>query len=73
MMSRDLIAGIGLIDTDEFIDELPHPGSIVVVRDVLQGILLSEMPSRLGVMTFLQDLYFDLIGRGDVYQPVLQY
>jgi hypothetical protein len=52
-MSRDLITGIDLTGIDEFIDELSHPGSIVVARDMLQGILLSEIPSHLGVMIFL--------------------
>jgi hypothetical protein len=41
MISRDLIIDIDLIDIDEFIDKLLYPGSIIIMGDILQDILLS--------------------------------
>jgi hypothetical protein len=41
MISRDLIMDIDLVDIDEFVDKLSYPGSIIIMGDIFQGILLS--------------------------------
>jgi hypothetical protein len=40
MISRDLITDIDLIDINKFIDKLSYPGSIIIIGDILQDILL---------------------------------
>jgi hypothetical protein len=53
MMMGDLIMSIDLIDTDEFVDKLPYPGSIIITGDIFQDILLSQISSYPCIMIFL--------------------
>jgi hypothetical protein len=53
MMMGDLIPNIDLIDTDEFVDKISYPGLIIIIGDIFQDILLSQIFNHSYIMIFL--------------------
>jgi hypothetical protein len=67
----NFIAHTGLAGVDVFVDELPHPWPVVISRNQLQGLFLSQVSRCFGVVKFLEDIHLNLIDGWHIHPAIV--
>jgi hypothetical protein len=65
-MPRHLVASARITGVDIFVDELSHARPVVIMGYQLEGLLLTEVARRKGIVTVLEDIGLEGVECRDV-------
>src|SRR5277367_647345 len=72
-VTGDFILSTGVTGIDVFIDKLSHLRAMIVLRQQLQSLLLTQMTRDLGIVVLSENIYLYLIDSWYIHLSVVQH